>query len=232
MALVKFGAGIVDMRGSIAGNTFARNRAGAYVRARTKPINPNTSRQQAVRNILQQLVNDWSQTLTSANRTAWNQYAAAVPMTNKLGEEQLLTGFNMFIRSNVALLQASLPQVDAGPTTLLLPAGDGTFAVTASEATQLLSVTFDDTDDWCDTDGSGLIVKCGLPQNASRNFFDGPFRFADSVDGDSVTAPTSPSTMAAPFIITEDQKIWVEGRIALADGRLSAPFRSSCIVGA
>ncbi|GAI58374.1 unnamed protein product, partial [marine sediment metagenome] len=39
MALVKYGGGITQMSGSIAGNTFARNRYGNYVRSRTKPIN-------------------------------------------------------------------------------------------------------------------------------------------------------------------------------------------------
>ncbi|GAH13494.1 unnamed protein product, partial [marine sediment metagenome] len=49
MSLVKYGGGIVQMSGSIAGNTFARNRYGNYVRARTKPINPNSDRQVVVR---------------------------------------------------------------------------------------------------------------------------------------------------------------------------------------
>lgn len=232
MALIKFGGGIVDMRGSIAGNTFARNRAGAYARARTKPVNPNTALQQAVRNNLQALVNAWSEVLTDANRIAWAQYAAAVPMTNRLGEAMNLTGFNMFIRSNTALLQAGLAQVNDGPTTLLLPEGDGAFAISASEATQLITVAFDDTAAWVDEDGAGMIIKCGLPQNPTRNFFAGPYRFADSIDGDSVTPETSPATLTASFAISENQKIWCEARIVRADGRLSAPFRTTAIVAA
>lgn len=232
MALVKFGGGIVDMRGSIAGNTFARNRAGAYARARTKPVNPNTALQQAVRNNLQALVNAWSEVLTALQRTAWAQYAAAVPMTNRLGEEMHLTGFNMFIRSNTALLQAGLAQVNDGPTTLLLPEGDGSFAVSASEASQDITVTFDDTAAWCDENGAGLILKCGLPQNPTRNFFAGPYRFAGTIEGDSVTPPTSTEDVAASFTVAELQKIWCEARIVRADGRLSAPFRSSIIVSA
>ena len=43
MALVKYGGGIIQMSGSMAGNTFARNRYGNYMRARTKPVNPNLS---------------------------------------------------------------------------------------------------------------------------------------------------------------------------------------------
>ncbi|GAH28464.1 unnamed protein product, partial [marine sediment metagenome] len=38
MALVKYGAGIIQMSGSIAGDVHARNRFGNYIRPRTKPV--------------------------------------------------------------------------------------------------------------------------------------------------------------------------------------------------
>jgi len=101
MALVKFGGGVVQMSGSIAGDTFARNRYGNYCRARTKPTNPNTSRQQDVRASLAFLTDRWSNTLTALQRAAWNLYGDSVAMTNRLGETTKLTGFNHYIRSNI-----------------------------------------------------------------------------------------------------------------------------------
>ena len=59
MALIKYGGGIVDMSGSIAGNTHARNRFGNYMRARTKPVNPNSDRQVAIRAIVSYLAEFW-----------------------------------------------------------------------------------------------------------------------------------------------------------------------------
>ena len=228
MALIKFGGGITEMRGSIAGNVYSRNRYGAYARARTKPVNPNTGYQQVVRAIVTYLTTYWSQTVTSAQRTAWNLYAANVVMLNKLGESVHLSGFNHFIRSNSARIQAGLAIVAAGPTTFELPEADESIVATMSEAAGTLSLAYDDGEDWCDEDGAGLIIRQGVPQNAQRNFFGGPFRFHACVEGDSVTAPTSPEANTATFAFVEGQRVWVSCRISRADGRLSEPFRCDC----
>lgn len=232
MALVKLGGGVVGISGSIAGNTFARNRYGAYMRARTKPINPNTARQQAVRSALATLTTTWSQTLTAANRAAWKLYGESVSMLNRLGESIFLTGFNHFLRSNIPLSQAGGVAVAAGPTTFELPVTDPTFSVAASAGSQEITVTFDDTAAWCDEDEAHMLLYVGSPQNPQRNFFAGPWRYADKLSGDGVTPPETGATIASSFVITEAQKIWVYGRIVRADGRLSQPFRANVAVGA
>jgi len=231
-ALAKYGGGIVQLSGSIAGNTFARNHYGNYVRARTVPINPNTSRQQAVKNYMSSLTTAWGETLTAAQRTAWGLYGKSVAMTNRLGETMFLTGANHYVRSNVPILQAGGTRVDAAPTTFELPETDAAFSVSFSEATQLITVTFDDTMAWCDLDGAHMLLLMGSPQNPQRNFFAGPFRFAGSIDGDAVTPPTSTETIAVPFAITEGQRIWCQARIVLDDGRLSTPFRADALCAA
>lgn len=232
MALVKYGGGIVQMSGSIAGNTFARNRFGNYVRSRTVPVNPNTSAQQNVRAALAFLTDRWSNTLTAVQRAAWNQYGSNVAMKNKLGETVYLTGFNHYIRSNsIRKAQVGLI-IDAAPTVFELPAQDSTFAITASEATQVVSVVFDTGLDWIDEDDAWLYVFQGSSQNKQRNFFAGPWKFGDSEEGDSVTPPTSPLSVAAVFPFVEGQRIWCYGRIARADGRLSEPFTADAFVAA
>jgi len=232
MALIKFGGGIVQMSGSIAGTTFARNRYGNYARARTKPVNPNTANQQVIRGLMATLTTAWSQTLTAAQRTAWNLYASSVSMKNRLGEAVNLTGFNHYLRSNIAIVQAGGTQVDDGPTVFELPAKDSTFAVTISEATQKISATFDDAADWASEVGAHLILSSGQPQNAQRNFFAGPYRLAGKVDG-AAEAPSSPdATLDVSFVCTELQRVWVKARIARADGRLSEEFTANCFCGA
>lgn len=232
MALIEYGAGIIAMSGSIAGNTFARNRGGNYVRAKTKPINPNTSGQQAVRNAIADLTGQWSQTLTAVQRTAWNLYADSIGMKNRLGKTIKLSGFNHFIRSNSLLLRDGHTVVVAGPTLFELPDQDGAFAISISEATQLISVVFDDTKVWCDEDDAFMHVFCGSPQNAQRNFFGGPWKLADTIDGDAVAPPSTPETMATPFVCTEGQRVWCYARIQRADGRLSEAFRADCFCAA
>lgn len=232
MALIKFGGGVVQMSGSIGGDTFARNRYGNYARARTKPTNPNTSRQQAVRAAVAFLTQRWSVTLTAVQRTAWNLYADSVNMKNRLGETVHLSGFNHYIRSNATRKTGPTVLIDDGPTIFELPAQDPTFSVSGSEATQALTIAFDDTLPWAVEDGSFLFLFQGKPQNAQRNFFAGPWRFINYVGGIDPGGPIEPHVEIGDFAIAEGQRQWVYGRISRADGRLSEPFRADIAVAA
>lgn len=231
-ALVKYGGGVIQMSGSIAGNTFARNRYGNYVRARTKPVNPNTPLQQEVRNALAQLTTRWASTLTAVQRTSWNLYASSVAMKNRLGETVFLTGSNHYIRSNTIRIRAGLAIVDDGPTTFELPQSDGTFAIAPTEAGGTISVTFDNSLPWANETGAFLFTFQGYPQNAQRNFFDGPWNYMEKIVGDDSVPPVVPSVQSAVIIMTEGQKQWVYARIALKDGRLSQPFRTTAFISA
>lgn len=232
MALVKYGAGIIQMSGSVAGSTFARNRYGNYVRARTVPTNPNTALQQKVRNSMAFLTSRWSQTLTPVQRTAWGLYASNVVMKNRLGEACYHSGFNHYIRSNMVLEQSNLKLADNGPVIFELPAQDPTFAIAASEIDERIEIFFDNTMDWANETGAYFVVFQGMPQNAQRNFFAGPWRLLGHINGDDLGAPTSPVEAPVVFYNTQGQRQWVYARIVRDDGRLSESFRADCIVGA
>lgn len=231
MALVKYGGGIIGMSGKIAGNVFAKNRYGNYVRSWSNPVNPNSAKQVAVRAAVAYLSQYWKSGLTAAQRVAWATYAASVAMKNRLGESVFLTGFNHFIRSNSIIQQMGEDIIPAGPTELSLPEQDATLAMVGSEASGELSMTFDSTRDWASENGAFMAIYMGQPQNATRNFFDGPWNYAGKIEGDSTTPPTSPAVMTAPFTITEGQKAWAYARIVRADGRVSSPFRCDANMG-
>lgn len=231
-ALVKYGGGIVQMSGSIAGNTFARNRYGNYVRARTKPINPISSRQQLIRNAIGSLTGRWGQVLTAAQRQAWDLYASSVAMKNKLGEVVYLSGFNHYIRSNAIRSMQGVAVIDAGPVLFELPPKDPTFTETASEGTQFVTCAFDVTMDWAVEDGSYLFIFEGRPQNPQREFFAGPWRYLVKVAGVDPGGPGSPVVTATEFGIAELQHLWSYARISRADGRLSEPFRDDVFCAA
>jgi len=230
MALVRYGGGVIQMSGSIAGNTFARNRYGNYTRARTKPINPNSARQSKVRAIIADLVERWNETLSDAQRTAWATYAAAVAMKNRLGETIYLTGFNHFIRSNCSYLDAVAQYFDDAPTTLSLAQQDPAFEIAASAGTQDISVTFNTDLDWNSEPGAGMMFLDGRPQNNTRNFFAGPYRGIEWLGGIQPPGNASPQTHTGIFTLVEGQKIWVQARIIRADGRLSEPMTANCII--
>lgn len=234
MALVKYGGGIIQMSGSIAGNTHARNHYGNYVRARTKPINPKTDLQTAARGCLSFLADRWAQELTADQRTAWNLYGASVAMKNKLGEVTYMTGFNHYIRSNsiIKRVYPSTLMVDDAPIIFELPAADPTLSVTASEATQKLTIDFDDTMDWANEDPGWMWFFQGQPQNAQRNYFNGPWRFIGSIVGIEGGGVIHPQVLDAVFAIAEGQRQFIYARITRKDGRLSEPFRAECFCAA
>ena len=232
MALVKYGGGVIQMSGSLAGNTFARNRYGNYVRARTKPVNPKSTNQVLVRAVMATLTARWSQTLTAVQRTAWNLYASSVSMSNKLGETIYLSGFNHYIRSNHWFARMARTLVDDGPVIFELPETDPTMSISISEATQQVTMTFDDTKPWCSEDDAMLVILQGDPQNPQRNFFDGPWRGRSAKVGASGVPVTSPLDYASITVASEGQRIWSKFRILRADGRLSNPFTASTFCAA
>jgi hypothetical protein len=212
--------------GSAGGSTASRNRYGQYIRNRSVPVNPNSSRQVSARNRFTSIAERWSGTLTAAQRAAWDQYGSNVTWKNALGLDVHLTGFNHYLRSNTAILAAGGSEVDAGPTTYTLPGSDPTFAAAISEATQQISVTFDNTLDWANETGGYMLISMSLPRSGSRTYIGGPYRDADAIDGNSSTPPTSPATITVPFAVAAGQKVEVRARIIRADGRVSSPFLS------
>jgi hypothetical protein len=228
MALVKFGGGITGMSGSIAGSTFARNRFGNYIRPRTKPVNPKSTTQHTIRGCMAYLADLWHSTLVAGERTAWSTYAAAVTVKNRLGETVYLTGFNMFIRSNSVRKYVGLNVVAAGPTTLSLPETDPTFIITASAASQKITVGYDKNLPWSQEVGGRMHVFQGQPQLATRNYFNGPWKIAGNLpDHDDGSVELN-----APYTLVAGQKIWCYARIDRIDGRLSNPFVAACTVAA
>ena len=219
--------------GSIGGTVWSHNSSGAYIRNRSVPVNPNTDRQVAARNFVKALAIAWNNTLTQAQRDAWNVYAANVTWLNALGQTIALTGLNHYIRSNTPRLQCELARVDDAPTIFNIAAAEQNLGATASEATQVVAITFDDTAAWAGETGGFQIFSMGIPQNASIKYFGGPWRIMccslgqDAGNGE----PSSPLDCPAPWVFAEAQRIWVRSRIGRADGRLSEFARVNFLAG-
>lgn len=222
MALIRFAEG-QQRSGSIGASVYSHNRFGAYIRARTVPVNPNTDRQIGIRNLIQNLTIQWQITLTQAQRDAWSWYAANVTWKNKLGEDVHLTGLNHYVRSNVPRIQSNLPRLDIAPTDHSLATAEQNLACTATAATQTYAMTFDDTADWTTEAGGFQAVYCGIPQHEAIVFFGGPWRYMDKLLGQDAPngEPSSPANLPAQWPIAEGQRLWIRTRIGRADGRLS-----------
>lgn len=229
MALIRFPEG-QQRSGSSGGTVFSHNRFGAYIRARSIPVNPNTDRQVDVRNAVRSLTIAWQNTLTQAQRDAWDVYADNVTWQNKLGESVNLTGLNHYIRSNTTMVSLGFARTDDAPVIFNLATAELNLGCTASEATQILTFTFDDTEVWASEAGAFQHFYMGIPQNASIKFFGGPFRYVVSVAG--ITPAVSPLPASTPFPFAEGQRIWVRSRIMRADGRLSQFAQLNFLAGA
>lgn len=214
-----------ELSGSIGGIVASHNAGGAYFRNRVIPTNPGTAFQTAIRSFVGQLTSLWLNTLTPAERAAWDLYAANVPLLDALGEPINVSGLNMYVRSNTPRLQAALPRQDTAPGTFNL--GDFTPAgmTNATTAGQTFDITFEVTDDWVGENDAAMLVYGSRPQNPSINYFKGPYRYADAVLGDAITPPTSPATMATPFAFVLGQVVHTRVQVSRADGRLSLSQR-------
>ena len=212
-----FGGGAAS--GAQGSTVASHNRFGENLRARTTPVNPATSQQQAVRNAVKNYAGQYQATLTSAQRQAWQTYANNVTMLNKLGDAVQMTGINMFTRNNTPRQQASQTTILAAPTTMSL----GTFTtptIALGVATLNGTITYAAADPWVGTSSSvaGMLIYASRQQSPSINFFKGPYRFAAKVNGTSGSA-----TFTLPFIAgpTTNQTFF-QMRVAFSDGRLSS----------
>ncbi|MBA7656193.1 hypothetical protein ES703_64108 [subsurface metagenome] len=133
MALVVLPEG-QQRSGSIGGTVWSRNSAGAYIRNRSVPVNPNTDRQVAVRNYVKNLTIRWANTLTQPQRDAWDVYAANVDWLNKLGDSVNLTGMPHYVRCNTLRLVLLQTRIDDAPIIFNLAAAEELDAGVLGEA--------------------------------------------------------------------------------------------------
>jgi len=216
--------------GSAGGLTASRNRYGMYFRSRSVPVNPQTTFQQSVRANLAAVVGFWA-ALTDAQRDGWDTYGANVSMLNKLGQAINLTGFSHYVRSNTPRIQAGLSVVDDAPEVFVLPSFTPfQITATAPAGVAIVSSPWDSGDPWVDLDDGGLTIAISRPVSPTINYFKGPFRFSDFVEGDSSTPPTSPTATVGPFTTAVGQRVYTFTRLLAPDGGVSAPQISSAIV--
>lgn len=221
MALLKLGLMVADIRGSVGGAVFARNRGGAYVRNRTIPLNPGSTRQTAVRAVFADLAVRWSDTLTDAQRQAWENYAQQVPLVNALGEPRQVSGLNMYVRANTLIVDTGGAIVDAAPTTFTVgPTITPTFAVDA--ATDTVDIT--DLGSFVPSamNQVRVLVSASPSLQPGVSFFRSPFRKIDGrlydLAGDLPVAD-----IPLPYPLAAGQALFLRAIAVTPDGRVGVP---------
>ncbi len=223
--------------GSLGSGVASHNRGGYYVRNRVIPVNPNTGRQQTIRAFFTSLVNFWTNTLTQAQRDAWDAYGANTPVLDRLGQTIFLTGQNQYVRTNVPRRQLGQARVDAAPIIfdtgspvtnlkVITDGTDNTLAVNLAGDSIANSARV--TDGASDDGDIGLYL--GAPINASRKFFKGPYQLAAQV-------PIASAAVFADFtdlitalangngVLAAGQYRGARLRVIYDDGRVSADYK-------
>lgn len=178
------------LSGSIAGNTFAHNRGGQYVRQRSIPVNPTTTKQSAIRNIISITSSGWNG-LTQPQRDAWAQWAALNPVVDSLGQTVQLTGHQAFVGLNSRLALAAVAAVTTPPAGVGPPDLTGATAVLTAPGS--IAVTYTPTPLPA---GNRLVVWATIPATVGRN----PNRNQARLIGISAAAAASPQTIASPYV--------------------------------
>lgn len=117
---IKFGAIVTDGRGKLGGHVFSKNAAGAIMRTKVTPKNPDTVAQSLARALFASISQLWSG-LTQAQRNGWNESVSEWQQTNVFGDLRKPTGKALFQRLNNQAQAAGWPAVTSVPTKGELP---------------------------------------------------------------------------------------------------------------
>ena len=95
MATIQLSSIVTDIKGSIGGTTFSRNRSGLTAKSKIVGKKSTTTKQQIQLQNNAQSLNAWS-ALSLTQKQVWNDYASIHTKTNRYGKVKNLTGFNWF----------------------------------------------------------------------------------------------------------------------------------------
>ena len=157
------GAIISEIRNKIAATVFSKNGAGAIIRNRITPINRRTTLQTNQRQLLASLSSAW-RGLTQAQRDGWNNAGPNFPQTDSLGQTVILTGEQLYVRSNANLVMISQSQITDAPAPT-------SFAILAMGATVLTAAAF--TQAYTPTPvpaGFSLVFRATRPLSPGKTF--------------------------------------------------------------
>lgn len=211
--LIRFGLG-GQLSGSAGGLTASHNRYGQYVRNRSIPVNPNSTRQQDVRAAFAAATIAW-RSLSQGERDAWIAYADQTPILNRFGETVVPTGQAMFVSTNTFLLGIGQPIKDVAPTSPGRSTLGDVASITLTEGGVLELITVGAT-------ALGpAIGQIGPPVSAGVNFFAGPYTLYGTATLTATGGSISEPDATRYGVPTEGQRRPVRIMGSDAAGRLS-----------
>lgn len=224
---MKFGALVVDGRGKIGGHVASKNRAGAYLRTKVTPVNPNTSSQNAARSRLTTLSQAWRD-LTQAQRDSWNSAVENFSKTDIFGDIKNPTGFNLFQRLNNVLTLIGEATINSAPQPSgVLTALIGALSVDVGAGDLMTIATGAAV-----PAGTSMIVRATPGLSPGINFVKSEYRVIQIFDAAAASPHDIKAAYQAKFgVPAEGQKVFVEiSFVNQATGQVSTRQSTSAIV--
>lgn len=212
MASIQGPFGGAQVIGSLASTVFQRGSNGPIIRTRTTPNNPNSANQAAQRAAFAAMSAYWTSDLTATERQAWDDYAAATPLVNRLGNSINVGGRRMFLRTNVTGFRLTGGVVDAAPTT----PGVGTPISFTLTGDTVSGISIDSPSPSLPTNDV-IIVTQSVPMSQARNYYSSPFSFNQYFLGTA----TLPLTLIAAANVSIGQRWFFRFRTFENDGKVA-----------
>lgn len=229
MALIKFGAGISEMRGKEGGVIYSRNAYGSYIKSKVSPVNPQSNTQQLQRQQMGNLSQAWAG-LTAEQKAGWVNLGSQVTRVNRFGDTTYYTGFAMFMRLNRNLVLCGQTALTTAPS-ITNPTAAVLTEVAGSEAEPSINLTFSPTV----PTGHAMVVYATNNILTGREFVKNYYRVIKVI----AAAQTSPQDISTEWIELfgapplEGAKIFVKIKnVVLATGFDSVPSVGSGVMSA
>lgn len=168
---IKWGALVVDGRNKIGGQVASKNRAGAYMRNKVTPVNPQTSYQVTIRARLSSISSSW-RGLSAGQRLAWNAAVSDYKKTDIFGDIQNPSGFNLYQKLNNNLDNIGVAAITNPPLPVAVSVFD-TGVLAAAAGAQTLSLTVTPA---VQPVGESIIFRATAGQSAGKTFVKSEFR--------------------------------------------------------
>lgn len=227
MAKFTPGPAVAAVSGSVGGTTFSRNRYGAYMRFRAKPVISTTPEAQEAKGVLTTQTQRW-QNLTDPQRLAWKQYAETHLVTNSLGVAVTLTGHQSFVGINARLDKANATLIDIPPAAAA-PEGLQTLILSTDIGLGTFDVAFTPTPLGA---SEQLWVLATIQNSAGKNYIENLLKLILIAPAASASPVDIETELAARFgTIQVGQKVSVKCAVFdNATGLLSNFLRDDSIV--
>lgn len=231
MAKIKWsGIGIVDGRGKLNGTVFSKNRGGAYARVKVTPSNPRYPAQMFVRSNLAFIAQKWK-TLTQQERDAWGANVSNYTRTDVFGDIKTPTGYNLFMRINTALRDASTDLFFNVPAPAVDVVAPDTVNVAASPESLSLITDFPD-----DAEMNGYLLVDASPMlSAGVSTAGSKFKRVSNLEVQDFSALSSTALLSDYSAIfgapVQGQKVFLRVTVMMSNGQRGVPIIVSTLVG-